>query len=50
MMLVTFWIANWIANSSLRWSGSLCSVRYGELDRPGTPASPSTQQRREQRR
>ena len=26
---VTFWIANWTANSSLRWSGSLCSVRNG---------------------
>ena len=29
-MLVTFWIANWMANSSLRCSGSECSVRYGE--------------------
>ena len=29
MMLVTFWMANWMANSSLRWSGSLCSVMYG---------------------
>ncbi len=28
---VTFWIAYWIANSSLRWSGSLCSVRYGAM-------------------
>ena len=30
-MLVTFWIANWTANSSLRCSGSLCSVRNGEV-------------------
>ena len=30
MMLVTFWIANWIANSSLRFDRSLCSVRYGD--------------------
>ncbi len=29
-MLVTFWIANWSANSSLRCPGSLCSVMYGE--------------------
>ena len=30
-MLVAFWIANWRANSSLRCSGSLCSVMNGEI-------------------
>ena len=30
MMLVTCWMANWIANSSLRCERSLCSVRYGD--------------------
>src|SRR4051794_3760633 len=31
-MLVTLWTAYWTANSSLRWSGSLCSVRNGRHD------------------
>ena len=33
-MLVTLWMANWTANSSLRWSGSLCSVRNGGTTTP----------------
>ena len=33
-MLVTFWTANWTANSSLRCSGSLCSVRNGAVTTP----------------